>query len=148
MAPRVHWGVAVAVFYTAFALSTVGFVVFAMSRDVELVSEDYYARALEHDGHMQAQANGDALGRAVTATVAEGHVLVRVPPDMASLVRGTATLYRAADAAADRTIALVPAADGTVVIPTTGLASGRWRVKLVWSADGRDYYAERDIRLP
>ena len=38
---RMHWGVAVAVFYTIFALGTVGFVAFAMTRDVELVSVDY-----------------------------------------------------------------------------------------------------------
>ena len=62
MKMRVHWGVAVAVFYTAFALSTVGFVAFAMTRDVDLVSDDYYAQALAHDRHMQAVANGDALG--------------------------------------------------------------------------------------
>lgn len=148
MALRIHWGIAVAVFYTAFALSTVGFVVFAMSRDVELVSEDYYARALQHDGHMQAVANADALGTAVQATVADGRLVVRMPAAMAPLVRGTATLYRPASAAADRTVALVPAADGTMLVPTTGLTQGRWQLQLRWSADGRDYYTERDLRLP
>ena len=41
-----------------------------------------------------------------------------------------------------------PAADGTIVIPTAGLASGSWRLRVQWSADGRDYYVERDLRLP
>lgn len=148
MAVRIHWGIAVAVFYTVFALSTVGFVVFAMSRDVELVSDDYYARALQHDGHMQAVANADALGTAVQATVVDGRLTLRMPVAMAPLVRGTATLYRPASAAADRTVALVPAADGTMLVPTTGLASGRWQLHVRWSADGRDYYTERDLRLP
>ena len=145
---RMHWGVAVALFYTAFALSTVGFVVYAMSRDVDLVSDDYYSRALAHDGRVQAIANADALGAAVGASVVADHVRVRVPPAMASLVRGTVTLYRPADARADRTVALVPTADGTQAIPTAGLASGRWRLQMEWSADGHDYYAERDVRMP
>lgn len=144
---KFHWGVAVAVFYAAFALSTVGFVVYALSRDVELVSDDYYARALAHDGHMQAVANAEALGTALGVTVSVNRLDVRMPPGMAPRVRGTATLYRAADARADRAVALAPAADGTQVIPTAGLAPGRWRLQLQWSADGRDYYAERDIRL-
>ena len=55
---RFHLGVAVVAFYALFALSTIGFVAFAMSQDVDLVSSDYYARSLEHDRHMQAVANG------------------------------------------------------------------------------------------
>ena len=142
---EIHWGVAVAVFYTAFALSTVGFVAFAMTRDVELVSADYYGQALDHDRHMQAVANGDALGPVVALTA--GEVRLRVPATMVQTMRGTATLYRASDAHADRTMALMPAADGTVVIPTAGLASGRWRLQVQWSSEGRDYYLERDLRL-
>jgi nitrogen fixation protein FixH len=148
MTLKFHWGVAVALFYAAFALSTVGFVVYALSLDVQLVSEDYYARALGHDEHMQAVANGAALGSAIGVTVDTDRLDVRLPPAMASLVRGTATLYRAANSSADRTVALVLAPDGTQVIPTAGLAPGQWRLQLRWSADGRDYYAERDIRLP
>jgi nitrogen fixation protein FixH len=144
---RMHWGVAVAVFYTAFALSTVGFVTFAMSRDVELVSADYYQRALAHDRHMQAVANGEALGAAMDTTTA-GEVRLRVPAGMPAAMRGTATLYRPADSHADRTTALTPAADGTMVIPTAGLASGRWLLRVQWSDGDRDYYIERDLHLP
>lgn len=145
---RMNWGVGIALFYTAFAVSTVGFVAFAMTRNVELVSDDYYARALAHDGHMQAVANADALGTAVGARVSDAGIEVRVPAAMAALVRGTATLYRAADARADRRVDLVMHADGTQTIPIGGLAPGRWRIQLQWSAADRDYYAERDLRIP
>ena len=145
---RNHWGVAVALFYTAFALSTVGFVAFAMTRDVELVSSDYYGRALAHDRHMQAVANGDALGPRVIGTEAGGVVRLRVPVEMVATMQGTATFYRASDAHADRTTALGPAADGTIVLLTSGLASGRWRLQVEWASGGRDYYVERELRLP
>jgi nitrogen fixation protein FixH len=145
---RMHWGLAVAMFYTAFALSTVGFVAFAMTRDVDLVSEDYYARALAHDRHMQAVANGDAIGTTATVTVASGQVRLHLPEAMVPDTRGTATLYRASDARADRAVALRPSADGAIVIPTTGLAPGRWQLRIQWSSGGRDYYLERGLRLP
>ncbi len=145
---RFNWGVGIAIFYTAFALSTVGFVTYAVSRDVPLVSEDYYARALSHDAHMQAVANADALGAQAGARVEQGHIVVRVPASTATLVRGTVTLYRAANAAADRNVPLVPEPDGTQAIATDGLASGAWRVQMQWSVDDRDYYVERHVRLP
>lgn len=148
MRVRVNWGVAVATFYTVFALSTVGFVVFAMGRQVDLVSEDYYARALAHDQRAQAIANADALGSAVGASVVDDRVEVRVPASMAAQVRGNLTLYRAADADADRTIAFVPEPDGRQAIPLAGLAPGHWQLQMQWVADGRDYYAEHHLRIP
>ena len=82
------------------------------------------------------------------ATTVAGEVRFRVPAAMARAMRGTATLYRPSDSHADRTTALMPAVDGTIVIPTVGLASGRWQLRVQWSAGGRDYYFERDLRLP
>lgn len=148
MTLRMHWGLAIAMSYAAFALCTVGFVGYAMTRDVELVSADYYARALAHDGHMQAVANADALGAALRAHVTTGGIEVRVPAAMASRVRGTATFYRASDARADRSLPLAPGADGAQVLPTAGLASGTWRLQLHWSADGHEYYTERTLHVP
>lgn len=149
MTIRIHWGLAVAVFYTGFAVSTVGFVAFAMTQEVQLVSPDYYAKSLKHDAHMQAVANAEAMAPALQVQVQPGGHAVRVqwPAGMASRVRGTATLYRPADAKADRTTPLVPDVDGAVTLSSARLPGGHWRLKLQWSADGRDFYAERDLVL-
>lgn len=147
---RIHWGLGIAVFYTAFALATVGFVTFAMTQDVELVSDDYYALSLEHDRHVQAVANADALGPALEIDVPpEARVIrLRWPAAMAPHVRGTATMYRPSDAKDDLSLPLVPAADGAFVIPTGALEAGHWRLKLAWRVGDRDYYAERELRVP
>lgn len=146
---RFHLGVAVVAFYVVFALSTVGFVAFAMTQDVELVNADYYARGLQHDAHMQAVANADALGDALRVEVQRDARVVRVqwPAPQASQVRGTATLYRPARAKDDRAVALTVEADGATRLSTEGLASGHWRLQLQWTAEGRDHYAERDLIL-
>ena len=146
---RFHLGVAVVAFYVVFALSTVGFVAFAMTQDVELVSSDYYARGLQHDDHMQAVANADALGTALRIEVDREADVVRLqfPSAMAAKVRGNATVYRPASARQDRTVPLAAAADGTMTLPTGDLAAGHWRLQVQWTADGRDFYAERDLIL-
>lgn len=146
---RFHLGVAVVVFYVVFALSTVGFVVFAMSQDVDLVSSDYYARSLQHDRHMQAVANAGALGAALRIEVDPRTEQVRVqfPPQMAARLAGSATLYRPASAREDRVVPIAASSTGMVALPTGGLAAGHWRVQLQWTADGRDFYVERDLML-
>lgn len=146
---RFHLGVAVVAFYVVFALSTVGFVVFAMSQDVELVSSDYYARSLQHDSHMQAVANADALGAALRIEVRRdaGQVRVQFPQAMVARIGGTATLYRPASARQDRVVSIATTPDGVMTLPTAGLAEGHWRLQLRWRVEGRDFYAERDLRL-
>ena len=73
MTVRLHYGVAVAVFYTAFASATVGFVAFAMTQEVQLVSRDYYERSLQHDSQMRARANAEMLGDGLKVAVDHSH---------------------------------------------------------------------------
>jgi hypothetical protein len=46
---RLSWGWRIAIVYTVFAVSTVAFVAFAMTENVELVRKDYYEYSLVHD---------------------------------------------------------------------------------------------------
>src|SRR3954471_7249234 len=51
---HVNWGTGVAVVYTAFAVATSAFVVFALRRPVDLTAADYYAQSLREDQQMEA----------------------------------------------------------------------------------------------
>ncbi len=150
MIARLHWGTGIALAYTAFALATVGFVAFAMSRQVDLVSPEYYAQALGHDARMAATANADALGASFVVDVRPDAraVYIAWPAAIAEGVDGTATFYRPSSAALDRTVTLSPDAAGRQVISLDGLASGAWRLQLQWTSHGVAYYVERDLVTP
>ena len=128
--PRLHWGIAVAVVYTLFAGSTVGFVVFALSRPVELVS----AAALGDGVRVEPDARGDAL-------------TIALPPSHAGAT-GRVTLYRPSDIHADRTAPLALDAAGQQRVPLTGLARGRWLLRLEWTAAGIAYAREQALNRP
>ena len=117
-----NWGVAVAAFYVLFAASTLGFVGFAMSRPVQLVSPDYYERALRHDQQAEAAERARALG---------ARLRVELP----------------SDARADRTIPLALDASGRQRVPAAALARGRWLARIDWVADGRTYFHETGLVL-
>lgn len=150
MTLRFNWGTGIALFYGTFALATIGFVAFAMTKDVDLVTPEYYAQSLRHDERMTATANARALGEALSVEVQPGSrtVVVQWPADMAADVAGAATLYRPSSAALDRVTPLRLDARGQQQLSLEGLASGHWRVQLQWTAGGLDYYAERDIVAP
>jgi nitrogen fixation protein FixH len=145
--PRLHWGTAIAAVYALFAASTAGFVVFAMSRPVQLVSADYYERSLTVDARLAAIARADALGPRlrVVADTGGGVLALALPPEQAAAARGRVTFYRPSDEHADRTVPLALDRDGRQQIPLAGLATGRWLVRVEWTAASLAYYREQAL---
>jgi hypothetical protein len=140
-----HWGTKIALTYTLFATGTLTMVGIAVSQRTDLVTPDYYARALKQDERMAALANTAALGAAFAITQTDDVVRVQWPhqPESGSLV-----LYRPSNADADRTLPLaatVVAAGAEQQVPLTGLMPGSWRAQVTWTWQGRPYYAERDL---
>jgi len=144
MRRTLNWGVAVAAGYAIFAGGTIGFVAFAMSERVDLVSEDYYAQSLVVDRQTRARANAEALGPAFSAEVSDDATSFELQwPAGAVAERGTVTLYRPADSRRDRTIVVTPDGDGRQTVDLRGLAPGRWLVRAAWSVGEQEYFVER-----
>ncbi|MEO5819201.1 MAG: FixH family protein [Vicinamibacteraceae bacterium] len=147
---RLHWGVGVAAAYGLFASSTLGFVAFAMTQPVELVSVDYYRRSLVEDAKLEATRHADLLGATLACRLsADGRALViGLPRTQAATATGTVTLYRPSSVAADRTVALALDNVGEQRLALAGLAPGRWILQLDWQAEGRRYHHEQPVRVP
>jgi FixH protein len=145
---RINWGAGIAATYILFATATGGFVAFAMSRPVSLVSRDYYADSLREDQHMAATQNAQALGTTLEIA-SDGHdrIHISLPPAHAPVIQGSVTLYRASDAAADRAFPFLPDVTGEQQVNVRELPRGLWLVQLRWKANGRDYYFERPVIL-
>jgi len=139
-----NWGYGIATVYTVFALATIGFAWFAISRPVDLVSEDYYARSLDHDRHQMAVTNGRLLGRSLAADVAPDgrQVVVTWPPEQLARLTGEARLYRPSNADDDRQWPIAPDAEGRQRFTLDDLPAGRWVLQLDWRAAPNDFYVE------
>jgi nitrogen fixation protein FixH len=145
MTMQFNWGTGITAVYSAFALATSGFVYFAMRQPVDLVRPDYYAASLTHDDRLAATRRADALGDAVGVAVHDQArtLAITFPPAHLESMAGTLTLYRAADASADREMRIAPDRQGRQHVPLAGLARGQWLVKLEWRAAGQRFYTER-----
>jgi len=143
---QMNWGTGIAASYLVFAAATMGFVVFAERRPVDLVAADYYAQSLKEDAQMEAARNARQLGGAASVVQSgDRAVAITLPPSHAGSAHGTVTLYRAADAAADRVVDLKTDAGGRQQIPLDGLRPGVWLIRLRWHAEGHDFYLEQRV---
>ncbi len=123
--------------YTAFALSTLGFVAFAMTQSVDLVSVDYYEEALQHDRMQQARANVRA--HSITAVVIGGVLKIHNAgkTDASSMV--DISWKRAQNPAMDCSYEVPLTLLATEGLSTVHLAGGRWDVRVTWKR-GRDAF--------
>jgi hypothetical protein len=138
-----YWGWGIAAVYTAFALSTLGFVAFTMRHKVELVSKDYYAREVAYERQIQREREARAVADRVACSMTDDGRFIKLSfPAEQGKVRGTLTLYRPSDSALDREIKLDVDPSGAQLIPAGALARGRWRARLQWQAEGREFYKE------
>lgn len=139
------WPTGIAAYYIFFVLLCFVFAYKARGVRFDLVAENYYEKAVNHDAHMLARARVRALDIQPSLEVDEARhrLIVRMPPE----ARGARlTLFRAADAREDRVFALqdiVPS-----VIDYGRLPHGRWQAQIRWQDHGNDYYYQEDIFLP
>lgn len=143
---RFHWGWRISLVYTAFALSTLGFVAFAMTQRVDLVREDYYQESLRTTVAQDELVRGRTAGVSMTVDGAVLRIAFADAAKRASSV--SAHLYRPDDPSRDQHHALSVTERGVYELPLAGVASGNWRVKLQWKVDGTSHAFDQSMMLP
>ena len=140
---RWAWGIAAT--YGVFVVLTLTMVALAFTRDVHLVSEDYYEREIEHQKHIERVARTNALPeelRWTFASEAEGYVF-RFPATSPEVkIAGRIHFYRPDDATLDRIVGIALDEEGRQRVAASLIAPGRWRVRIEWQSAGLDYYDE------
>ena len=139
------WARGIIAAYGVFALLTLTMVAFAFSRDVHLVSDDYYEREIEHQRHIERVERTNALpeGQQWTFTQDAEAYLFRFPTGFSKArIDGQIHFYRPDDAALDHRVAIALDDDGRQRVAASLLEPGRWRVRIEWQCAGLDYYDE------
>ncbi len=145
------WPLSIGAFFALATVFLAGFVFFAATRGVDLVSDDYYAWELVH----QEQIERERRTRDLPETPAwayrpeSRHVMFSFPASIAGRTRDAkAVFYRPSDRRLDRSVPLDPSSAGAVSVDVSGFASGLWRVRLRWTMEDLEYYKEDVLVLP
>jgi hypothetical protein len=138
-----NWGWRIAIIYTAFAVSTVGFVTFAMSEKVELVRTDYYEHSLKHDSTNAAKARGASIADQVVFETVSNELRVRLPHGQPG-AKGTLQLYRPNNSGMDKVFDLD---DSGVTVDIDELTTGKYNVVIEWRFGLDTYRMDRTIEV-
>lgn len=145
---KFNWGTGIAIFFSVFVLSLVYQVYRSTQYDHSLVSDQYYADDLRYQEHYDKLVNAQQLKEdlKIEKTKESAALELHFPGGFTQL-GGEVHFFCPSDQSSDFRLPVKPMGDGVQRIPTEQLRRGLWKVKVDWTADGKTYYKEQDIRL-
>jgi len=145
---KLNWGWGIALAYSIFALSLLGFLVFALRQDNSLVVEDYYQQDLDYQQRKDKVRNYRDAGATVLHEYdrAADRLTLRFPEGLRP-TEGEVLFYRPSSARQDHRVALRTDSAGVQEIPLARLIPGNWKLQLEWVSAGKGYLLEDQLLI-
>ncbi|RYY12686.1 MAG: nitrogen fixation protein FixH [Chitinophagaceae bacterium] len=141
-----NWGTKIIIGMLCFMSFIIVLAVMMFRSDTDaLVDQDYYEKGLKYDETYRLKENvlHDDVRPEVTADTAA--ITLRFKTSAA----GSIKMVRIADKTMDRELRFDTDPENKVVLPTAGLAAGRWKLIVKWTAaSGDSYLAEHELFIP
>lgn len=146
--PKSMWPYAIIAYFVCFVSAVAAFISFALTQDVLLVREDYYAAEMTYQQQLDQMNRAARLGREVVIEYSSKHrkLAIKLPDKhLPQTPVGEIKLYRPNDPSLDKSFALDLQTDGKQFVDVADIANGSWRVELKWNANGEDYFKTQKI---
>lgn len=140
---KFNWGTGILITIVIYMVITISTVVFLMNQDVDLVTNDYYNKGIQHQSQIEKVNRTNKMVEKVSINPGNGFVIFNFPKSLAQKgFEGTIQFYRPSDSKKDFSIPLSVDTSGQQIIPTQNIAKGYWKVKVDWTQDSVEYYKE------
>ncbi len=145
---KFNWGTGITLFYACFMAILLFFVVKSTTHDNSLVMENYYEQDLKYQSHFDRIVNANKLKQQITFKQNPTAQNIELKfPEKLKKIKGQIHLFRPSTKNRDVFLEVKIDKEGMMVIPTKNLKSGRWKIKVNWEDDSKEYYTEKDIEL-
>jgi len=145
---RSFWPYGILLAFVLFIGGTATLVVIACTHKTDLITEDYYADELRFQARLDQLNRTAALGAEVEVAfdAVQQNIRLALPPALVSSeTRGSIHLYRPSATDRDVVLRLELDAHGAQLIDAATLLPGLWKVRVQWSRQDEDYFADRSV---
>ncbi|AFM03105.1 hypothetical protein Fleli_0641 [Bernardetia litoralis DSM 6794] len=138
---KFNWGTGIFLFYSAFVIFMLSLVFMSMQQDIQLVTENYYAKGVDFQTQINEQSNVAALKEKPTIKQLENGNVEITFPDSDSKIEGEIAFFRPSDKDLDFTIPIQLQENKNQLIKQK-IEQGLWKVKLSWTEKDKKFFQE------
>jgi hypothetical protein len=138
-----NWGTGIALAYSAFALMIIAFVVNSFSKQIDLVTPEYYAKELVFQKQIEKEKRSRELTEDVSFMMDKDHLNLQFPEEMKTQkISGKVQFFCPVDAKKDISFQIETNPNGQQTIALDQVKTGRYKLQISWEANGLEYYKE------
>lgn len=143
---KISWGIKIIIAFVVFAMGIGTMVGISMSKNTDLVSENYYEKELKYQDKIDMINRTNALPEKVSIENNSAAVKIKFPAAYSNEnISGTINFYRAMDKKKDFSVEIKKAENGAQEIATDKMDKGNWKMEIIWKMNGKDYFNQSEI---
>lgn len=145
---KFNWGTGILLVIIVFVGTLLSMVYFSFQQKINLVTEDYYPKTLKYQEQIDRIKNTNSLAEKPKIELKGKTIFIRYPNDFSGEShKGTIHVYRPSDFELDHKFKIEIKENKTQNIEINELIKGLYKVKLTWSAVGKEFYFEENIHV-
>jgi len=144
------WPIGITIFFILFVAIFVTLLIYSRTVPVNLVSKNYYQKAVHFQEHIESVERASTLKESVQLQYdkTQQSLALWFPKQKTdSPTEGQINFFRPSDSRMDFKIPLKPDTEGRQMIDLSGLKTGYWKVQIEWKTGREDYYLEKPLTI-
>lgn len=142
------WGYRILILTLGFVGFMTFMVISAFRQNFDLVAEDYYAKEIRFQDQIEKEANQQALKEPLMCIVIDENVVIKFPSEFADKsIEGEVLFFNPADAGKDFKVNIKTLHGGVYTLNKALLKKGFYHVQIDYSVVGKQYYAEKTLKI-
>ncbi len=138
-----NWGVKITLAFSFFVAFILYMVITIMTKDFDLVADDYYAQEINYQEKQQKLTNAHRDGVVVQVELTKEKITLTYPPG----TTGTLYFYHASEEDFDKRFPISPDANHMQSIQRDQLVSGHYNLKVDFQSARTEYFQQQKIIL-
>jgi hypothetical protein len=145
---KFSWGKGIFATYALFLVIILSVVIYLSGMDVNLVTEDYYKKELEHQSQIDRETRTNQLPEKLMIKVIQNTINLKFPSMFKPYeISGSVRFYRPSDSQQDFSVNIELNESSQQIIYTESIQKGYWRIKVDWSAKNIEYFNEKLVMI-
>ena len=146
--PKIHpWPATIIAYFSIILCGAVVLVVYSLKHKDHLVRTDYYEQEVKYQDQIERIQRTHPFLAEIKAEITQKDLVLQLPDAHTSSpdFTGSIWLYRPSNSGLDQRFELKPNPSGVYQQEVNGLLDGLWKLKINWTAQGKEFYYENSL---